>query len=281
MPELPEVETIASRLQGVLPGKKIAALTVLRDKSFTGDTSRLVGMDIVGVSRRAKLLSIEISSGLFIVVHLKMTGQMIFVDGTTRLGGGHPTKEFVTELPAKATRIHLSFADGSALFFNDQRVFGWWKVMDVARREQEIEKYAPDIIDETVTTKYLAKKLAKRTSAIKQVIMDQAVMSGVGNIYACDGLFEAGIDPRRSANSLSKQEVNRLLRALRLVIHQGIELGGATIQHYRTADGLSGKYQEVMRVYGKEGKPCPSCSQPISRIKQGGRSTFWCEHCQR
>ncbi len=280
MPELPEVETIARRLQSVLPGRQISAVAVFREKSFEGESRQLVGMAIIGVSRRAKLLSIELSNGMFVVVHLKMTGQMIYVDGATRLGGGHPTQEFVTELPAKATRIQMSFTDGSALFFNDQRVFGWWKLLNAAAREQEIGKYAPDVIDEAVTLKYLVEKFAKRSAAIKLVIMDQAVVSGVGNIYACDGLFEAQIDPIRSANSLTRKEISRLLTALRLVIHQGIELGGATIQHYRTADGLSGKYQDVRRVYAKEGEDCPSCGHPITRIKQAGRSTFWCENCQ-
>lgn len=280
MPELPEVETIARRLQMVLPGKEIFSVQVFREKSFSGDPTQLAGLTISGVSRRAKILSIELSNGMFIVIHLKMTGQMIYVDGAKRIGGGHPTDEFVNALPAKATRVRMDFTDGTTLFFNDLRVFGWWRLMDAPSRERELGKYAPDIIDDSVTTEYLVKKFAKKSAPIKIAIMDTAIVSGVGNIYACDGLYEAKIDPRRKAGSLSLKEVNSLLAALKLVITQGIELGGATIQHYRTVDGLSGKYQDVRRVYAREGEPCPICSRPITRIKQGGRSTFFCESCQ-
>lgn len=280
MPELPEVETIARRLQTVLPGKEISSVEVFREKSFSGDPAHLVGLTISSVSRRAKILSIELSNGMFIVIHLKMTGQMIYVDGNHRLGGGHPTDEFVNALPAKATRVRMDFTDGTTLFFNDLRVFGWWRLMDAPSRERELGKYAPDIIDAQITAEYLIAKFAKKSAPIKLAIMDTSIVSGVGNIYACDGLFEAKIDPRRKAGSLSPKEVGSLLKALKMVISQGIELGGATIQHYRTVDGLSGKYQDVRRVYAREGEPCPICSRPIVRIKQGGRSTFFCESCQ-
>lgn len=280
MPELPEVETIARRLQTVLPGKEIASVKVFREKSFAGDPTQLVGLMVSSVSRRAKILSIALSNGMFIVIHLKMTGQMIYVDGSHRLGGGHPTDEFVNALPAKATRVRMDFTDGTTLFFNDLRVFGWWRLMDAASRERELRKYAPDIIDADITKGYLLAKFAHKSAPVKLAIMDPSIVSGVGNIYACDGLFEASIDPRRKAGSLSSIEVDSLLEALKKVINQGIDLGGATIQHYRTVDGLSGRYQDVRRVYAKEGEPCPRCGQSIERIKQGGRSTFFCSHCQ-
>lgn len=280
MPELPEVETITRRLQTVLPGKVITGVDVFKAKSFQGDTSQLTGATIVGVSRRAKILSIALSTNQFVLIHLKMTGQMIYVDGVRRLGGGHPTEEFISALPSKHTRISLTFVDGTHLYFNDQRIFGWWRIVTASGRDQELSKYAPDVISPEITTEYLIKKFANKTAPIKIAILDPSIMSGVGNIYACDGLFEARIDPRRKAGSLSSIEVDVLLKSLKMVVNQGIELGGATIQHYRTVDGLSGSYQDVRRVYAKEGEPCPECGQPIERIKQGGRSTFFCSHCQ-
>lgn len=281
MPELPEVETIVRRLQTVLPGKKVAEVVVLRNKSFQGDTALLSGKKIRQVARRAKVIVLTLDDDLCILIHLKMTGQLIYVDGPSRLGGGHPTADFIQQLPAKHTRIVARFADDTTLFFNDQRVFGWWKVANTASRDDELSRYAPDVIDPEITVSYLQQKFSRRHSPIKVTIMDSSIISGVGNIYACDGLFEAGIDPTRPADSLNRREIAQLLKSLRTVILQGIELGGATIKDYMNIDGLSGGYQQVIRVYGREGLPCFTCGTPIQRIKQGGRSTYFCSQCQR
>lgn len=281
MPELPEVETIVRRLQEVLVAKVIADISVFREKSFQGNANKLIGLSILAITRRAKIISIALSNGKFLLIHLKMTGQLIYVDGNTRVGGGHPTDDFVSSLPSVHTRIRMNFTDGTTLFFNDMRVFGWWKLVNQHDRDAELNRFAPDVIDPIVTSEYLRQKLATRSTPIKVAIMDSSLVSGVGNIYACDGLFEARLDPRRLAKSLTADECATLLISLQTVIHQGISLGGATIKNYMTIDGLSGGYQHVVRVYGKEGEPCPCCRNPIVRIKQAGRSTFLCERCQK
>lgn len=280
MPELPEVETIVRRLSEVLPAKVIRTVNVLRKKSFLGDTESLVGVRIESVSRRAKIICVHLSNQQYLLIHLKMTGQLLYVEGATRLGGGHPTDDFIATLPSIHTRVILTFSDETSLYFNDMRVFGWVHLETEAGKAQVFKNIAPDITDASITDQYLHDQFSRRSQAIKQVVMDNAIVAGVGNIYACDALHLAKIDPTRKAKSLSLEEVQKLLQAMRTVIELGIELGGATIQHYTNVEGLIGHYQDVRRVYAREGKPCPVCGAAIERIKQGGRSTFFCPACQ-
>lgn len=281
MPELPEVETIARRLRKVLPGKTIAQVEVLRQKSFGGDAGSLSGVQIQAVERRSKILSLLLSNKQHLLIHLKMTGQLLYVDGAKRLGGGHPTDDFIDNLPSKHTRVAIRFTDATTLFFNDLRVFGWIHLVDDEGKQREMTRLAPDIIDAAVTPAYLFEKLTKCSQAIKVVIMDNSVVAGVGNIYACDALHLAKINPLLQARSLSYEEVERLLAAMKKVISLGIERGGATIQHYKNVDGLVGTYQDIRRVYAREGEPCQNCGMSILRIKQAGRSTFYCPSCQK
>jgi len=281
MPELPEVETIARRLRAVMIDKSIAIIDVLREKSFVGESERLIGAQIAGVERRSKILSFELSNGLYLLIHLKMTGQLIFVAHDTRIGGGHPTADFIESLPSKHTRVIITFTDETKLFFNDMRVFGWIKIVDKSGLDREYQHFAPDIISAEITFTYLLQKLSKRSQPIKQVIMDNSVVAGVGNIYASDALHLAKIDPRKNASVLSRAEVNRLLSAMKNVIQLGIINGGATIHDYKNVDGLTGHYQDIRRVYAREGELCDACGATIIRIKQGGRSTFYCPHCQQ
>lgn len=280
MPELPEVETIARRLSEKVIGKTIGSIEVLREKSFQGDPALVTRKTIKSIARRAKLIRFDFEDQPALLVHLKMTGQLIYKDGNLRAGGGHPTADWINSLPSSHTRVILNFDDDTQLFFNDQRVFGWLKPVDAKQLKYELRNYGPDIVDPVLTPEFLYEKLQKRTIAVKTVIMDNKLMSGVGNIYASDGLNLAKIDPRRPANSLSRKEVKRLLESLLIVINLGIKLGGASMKDYLNIDGLSGGYQNVVRVYGKEGEPCPNCGSTIMRIKQGGRSTFFCPRCQ-
>lgn len=280
MPELPEVETIVRRLQTVLPGKQIASASALHHKSFVGAIDALKGAEISHISRTAKIARIHLSNNHELLVHLKMTGQLIYQDQHQRLGGGHPTADWTNQLPSRHTRVVMELSDSAKLFFNDMRIFGWMKLLDAAGVQRELQGYAPDIIDPVVTAKYLAEKLARRSVAIKQAVMDNAVVSGVGNIYANDALFVARIHPQRASNSLTQNEVTLLHRALVQVIESGIAAGGATIDTFVQVDGFSGKYQEMVKVYKQEGKPCQVCNTPIVRIKQGGRSSFFCPSCQ-
>jgi formamidopyrimidine-DNA glycosylase len=280
MPELPEVETIVKRLKSSLVGEVIDSVEVRREKSFGGDEKLLVGRKIVDVLRRAKMIRISLDKDN-LLIHLKMTGQTILVEKGKRLGGGHPTADWTNDLPSSHTRVIIKLKSGKVLYFNDQRVFGWIRLMDEKEIQQEFAKYGPDIIDPQVTAQFLFEKMSNRKAAVKLVLLDNKVVAGIGNIYACDGLFLAGVDPSKPAKELSLVQVKKLLSSVKKVINKGIKLGGATIDTYRNVDGLSGGYQDVVLVYGKEGQPCPTCGAKIERFKQGGRSTFWCKFCQK
>ncbi len=281
MPELPEVETVVRRLAEVLPGKKIKRVRVLRDKSFQGKPKGLVDVAIAEVSRRAKMIHIHLDTDTDLLVHLKMTGQLVFVGQDTKVGGGHPTGDWIGDLPSKHTRVVIDFVDGSTLFFNDMRVFGWIRELDQESIEKEFDRYGPDANTDQVTPEYLEKSMGHRSVAIKQAIMNNALLSGVGNIYASEALFYAGIHPQRQAKSLTKQEWNKLTKTIKQVIEEGIEAGGTTFDgKYVDADGLAGGYQEKLMVYGRDGEACQNCGATIEKIKLGGRGTFFCPQCQ-
>jgi formamidopyrimidine-DNA glycosylase len=282
MPELPEVETIKRRLQELLPGKKISQVNIFKEKSFGGNIAMIINQEILKVSRKAKILRFHLPNNLNILTHLKMTGQLIYVDGNKRVGGGHPTADFVKELPSAHTRISYLFDNGSRLFFNDQRMFGWMRVLTDQVVEQEFSLYGPDITDEMVTAEYLQQKFKTRSLPIKQAIMDHHIMAGVGNIYACDALNVAQLSPFRPAKSLSFAEIERLSEATKLVINEGIEAGGTTFDgKYVNVDGLTGSYQHGIRVYGREGKECYQCGGLIVKTTLGGRGTYYCSSCQQ
>ena len=282
MPELPEVETVRRQLEQVVVGKKVAEVVVLKDKSWNGDTAQVDGESIIAVKRRSKVLILRLKNELSLMIHLKMSGQLIYVDGEFRIGGGHPTDDWVQNLPSSHTRIIIRFNDGTTLFFNDQRIFGWMKVVTDQQLEVSLQGLAPDVIDKEITVQYLFEKSKRRSIPIKQLIMDNQIVAGVGNIYACDALNLAKISPLRPSSTLSQEEITRLLQSMREVIHRGIELGGATAHgKYVDVAGLAGKYQDVMRVYNKKDEPCPNCGEMILKIKLAGRGTYYCSNCQK
>ena len=280
MPELPEVETVVRRLQEVLPGKQLANLIVHKEKSFEGTVKDCIGGTITDISRKAKLIRIHLNNEMSFLVHLKMTGQLIYVDGETRFGGGHPTADWVESLPSGHTRITFDFGDGSFLFFNDQRIFGWVRLLTATEVQHEFSKYAPDVIDEVISTHYLWQHVLKTNRVIKSVLLDSKIMSGLGNIYVCDALNLAQISPYRRATTLSYSETERLLDASKAVLEKGITLGGATIEHFRHVDGFSGDYQKEVLVYGREGEACFNCGAKIIKEKIAGRGTYFCPACQ-
>lgn len=282
MPELPEVETVRRQLEKVILGKSLVHIEVLKDKSWSGDHQTVLHQPIIQVERRSKVLIIHLQNAYNLLVHLKMSGQLIYVDGEFRTGGGHPTDDWVQQLPSSHTRVVFTFDDQTKLFFNDQRIFGWIRVLSDEETAQSLSALAPDVIDRQITAEYLFQKAQRRSIPVKQFMMDNQIVAGVGNIYACDALNLAQISPLRPASTLSLLEVGRLLDAMREVVHKGIELGGATAHgKYVDVAGLAGKYQDVMRVYNKKGEPCPNCGAPIEKIKLGGRGTYFCPNCQK
>lgn len=282
MPELPEVETIRRQLNEALMGKKINKVEVLREKSFGGDPKIMAGWQVESVGRRAKLLEIYFKrEEEMLIAHLKMTGQLVFVDGEKRVVGGHPTADWVKELPSKHTRIIVNFSDGSTLFFNDMRVFGWLKLVNRQKYEKEMRKTVPDVTDKEFTGMYLKSVLNKPGKAVKLVLLDQEKIGGIGNIYANDALYLAKVMPNRKASSLSDKEIKILLVAIKEVINRGIKYGGASAANYVDTKGLGGTYQEHFLVYKKDGQTCKECGGKIMKMKIGGRGTFYCPKCQK
>lgn len=284
MPELPEVETIRRQLNEVLPGKVISEIKVLREKSFGGNPNTLKGYVINKIDRKSKVLEISFNNRREIVIcHLKMTGQLIYLDKNRRISGGHPTADWVKDLPSKHTRVIWNFIDGSKLYFNDMRVFGWMRIVDKNVYEKEIKKTAPDVVDEEFDFNYLKSLASKSSKAIKLLILDQDKIGGAGNIYANDALYLSGILPTRKSNTLSDTEIKKLVSALKEVINKGIKYGGASASDdkYVNASGLGGKYQEHFLVYERQGQKCKKCGSIIKKIRIGGRGTYYCEHCQQ
>lgn len=288
MPELPEVETIARQLDEKLGGKEVDEVEVLRERSFKGDEKLLKGQEIEEVGRRGKLLIIEFKNwDRLVLVHLKMTGQLVWRPGDwekgewkEELAGGHPSDDWVNELPSSHTRVIWSFKDDSKLFFNDMRVFGWMKIEKVKKWEEEEEKMPPDVVDDDFTLEYFRSVLSSTRKMVKTAIMDQKKMGGVGNIYASDALWKAKIHPEKRSNNLSDEEMERLYEAVVEVINKGIKMGGATYSDFKDTQGLGGSYQEHFLVYDRDGEKCKRCGEEIKKIKVGGRGTYFCPVCQ-
>ncbi|MDO5451564.1 MAG: bifunctional DNA-formamidopyrimidine glycosylase/DNA-(apurinic or apyrimidinic site) lyase [Candidatus Saccharibacteria bacterium] len=277
MPELPEVETVRRGLAGFILGAKLERVEVLCDKSFIG---KPVMGRVKDIRRFGEALVIDLDNDFSMMIHLRMTGQLIY-DGEERYAAGHPSENFVAELPNKQTRVVLEFEKGT-LYFNDQRKFGFIKVMPIAKVEEDtfIRKLAKE--PWRMTGEELHAQLQRHKKApVKAVILDQTVMSGLGNIYADEALFAAKIHPARKAGDLSLAEAKKLLIAAREVMEKGIESGGSTIRNYVKADGTRGDYLDLFaKVYHRDGKPCDRCGEEIKKIKVAGRGTHFCPKCQ-
>lgn len=262
MPELPEVETIRKQLSSVLPGQKIVSLQGLSLKAE--------GKKIIGVKRKAKMIWIDLAGDANLLAHLKMTGQLIY-----------------NGQPGKHTRAIFTLTKGR-LIFNDLRKFGWIRLVTNRQLRQHFAVLPPDVVDREFTQKYLKKILAGSSRAVKLVLLDQAKLGGVGNIYANDALYCAAIDPRKQAKKVKNPQVRFLHKCLRRVINKGIKYGGSTAadENYVNAFGEKGRYQTRFLVYEQAGKKCrrPACRQAgavILKIKLGGRGTYFCPRCQK
>jgi formamidopyrimidine-DNA glycosylase len=288
MPELPEVETIRTGLAKLLPGLIVKDVWYDWDKSFPNapaDVARfLVGSKIEKVRRRAKVLIIELSGGWALVIHLKMTGQLVFVGEKKRFGAGHPSDALVSELPAKSTHVVIDFTNGSKLFFNDQRKFGWMRLLP-AIEIPEIDffkKVGPEPLDDDFTVdKFIARLMQRKNSNIKAVLLDQAIIAGVGNIYADESLWGAKIHPAAIVSAIPKSKLVMLYNSLRDVLNLSIQKGGSTDKNYVDAEGKKGSYLSFANVFRRQGQPCPRCGTPIEKIRVAGRGTHFCPNEQK
>jgi formamidopyrimidine-DNA glycosylase len=287
MPELPEVETVRIGLQQLLPGRVFKSAMHDTPKSFPNSgadvNAFLVGASVTAVKRRAKVLLVELSSNYSLVIHLKMTGQMVFVSADTRFGAGHPNDSLVHQLPDKSTRVELSFTDGSKLFFNDQRKFGWVRLMPTAEvpNIDFMQKVGPEPLDASFTAEAFAARFARRkNTTIKAALLDQTVVAGVGNIYADESLWGAKIHPSTLVRDVSQAQFSRLFTELQYVLNLSIQKGGSSNHTYVNAEGKKGSYMNFARVFRREGQACPRCGTIIEKTKVAGRGTHICPHCQ-
>lgn len=284
MPELPEVETIRRGLEKVLIGQTISSVDVRYSKSFQGNPDQIIGQKVVGLERRAKVLIWRLEN-CYILIHLKMTGQVIYVpkggaekDMTV---GGHPDKVYGFDLPHKHTHVIIQF-DRGTLYFNDLRKFGWIKVVNSLEAVQELHAHiGPEYTSPEFSSAYFRAGLAKRRITIKQTLLDQTFIAGIGNIYADESLFCAKVQPLRKSNELKPNEISQLFKCIPEIFELSLSHGGTSSQNYRLADGSMGTYLKVAKVYKREGLPCTVCSTPILRIKISGRSSHFCPNCQK
>src|SRR5687767_9299607 len=249
MPELPEVETVRIGLSQLLPGKQVSAVQFDWPKGFPNaqaDVNQfLVGAKITQVRRRAKVLLVDLTTEYTLVIHLKMTGQLVYRDDRQRFGAGHPNSSLIGELPDKSTRVTFTFTDGSKLFFNDQRKFGWVRLLPTVEVEQLdfFQKVGPEPLAADFTAQKFAQRLLRRAkSGIKAVLLDQTVVAGVGNIYADESLWGAKIHPETSVQDIPKVKISQLYKSLRDVLNLAIEKGGSTDRNYVDAKGNRGSY---------------------------------------
>lgn len=244
----------------------------------------LVGARVAGVHRRAKVLMIELSSEYTLVIHLKMTGQLVFVSPGTRFGAGHPNDSLVGKLPDKSTRVTISFSDGSALFFNDQRKFGWVRLVPTAEvpNIDFMKKVGPEPLDASFTAQAFAERLQRRkNTSIKAALLDQTVIAGVGNIYADESLWGAKIHPATLVRDVSRQKLATLFTELQYVLNLSIQKGGSSNHTYVNAEGKKGSYMNFARVFRREGQACPRCGTTIIKLRVAGRGTHICPHDQK
>jgi len=277
MPELPEVETVRRGLVPVLEGRELAMVEQrrpdLRIPFPLGFTGLLTGRTVTGLRRRAKYLLLDLDDGKVLICHLGMSGRMVIAPR----GSNQP--------PEPHDHVIFTTDRGDRVVFNDHRRFG---LMTLTTRDEEprhplLASIAPDPLEPVFTPEHLSARLQGKKTPIKAALLDQRVVGGVGNIYACEALSRAGISPRRLAKSVAGRRCERLVPAVVDVLSEAIEAGGSSLRDHRQASGELGYFQHRFRVYDREGEPCPTpgCTGRVTRIVQSNRSTFFCGRCQR
>ncbi len=292
MPELPEVETIRTQLADKLTGRKIIGVEIRLKKVFFGEPKEIIGAKIMEVARRAKIMILRLSNSRNLVIHLKMTGQLIYgakrTDGKMRADTisftqGIPFAGF--SLPARTTHVVFELDNGDKLFFNDMRQFGWIKVISNSELTLIDEKHGPEPFSKEYTEEYLESICKRSGKPIKVLLMEQDKLAGVGNIYANEALWCAEINPLRKAKEAvveSPEKIKKLYRCIREVLEKGLKYGGSSAEDeaFVNALGEKGKMQEHFNVYQKQGKACPRDGEKIMVTRVGGRGTFYCPKCQ-
>jgi formamidopyrimidine-DNA glycosylase len=271
MPELPEVETTRRGIAAAVTGRIIQNVTIreprLRWRLPTHFAADLTMQRIRAVDRRAKYLLLALDRGM-LIVHLGMSGSLRVLSAAT---------------PAlKHDHIDIVLDSGDCLRFNDPRRFGSMHyTTDAPHKHALLKNLAPEPLSDEFDAEYLAKKAKRRKVAVKQFIMNGNLVVGVGNIYASESLFRAGIRPSRAAGRIKPDEFAKLVKAIKAVLHAAIKSGGTTLRDYVNSDGMPGYFRQKLFVYERAGEPCRRCKTPIKQLRHGQRATYFCPTCQR
>jgi len=295
MPELPEVETIKKQLSRVLKNKKIKKLDVRLPKLIKHPLKSfkkiVEGARIIKINRRGKMIFIELSSGYLLVIHLKMSGQLIYQGEQNKPARNASPARHVDASRAgwrsdtsRHTHLIYYFSDGSKLLHNDLRKFGYVKV--IAKNELSdflaSQKLGPEPLDKKFSFDVFGESLlARKKLKIKTALLNQTLIAGIGNIYASEILFKANIHPERKVESLDLKELKKLYKSIQSILELALKHKGSSDRDYLNAYGKKGSYMDIAKVYNREGKPCPKCKQKIKRIKTSGRSSYFCPKCQK
>lgn len=287
MPELPEVETVRRGLNKLLVGQVFESVKFDYPKGFpntSADVDKfLIGSKVTAVRRRAKVLLIDLNTKYTLVVHLKMTGQLVF-RGEQTFAAGHPSDSLVSALPAKATRVIFGLNSGAKLYFNDQRKFGWVRLLptDAVPEIDFFKKVGPEPLEADFTWQVLRDRLQRRKgTTIKAALLDQTVLAGVGNIYADESLWGAKLHPATLVRGVSDSQIKLLHKSLTDVLQLSIDKGGSTDRNYVDAEGHKGSYLQFASVFRREGQACPRCGTIIIKTRVAGRGTHLCPKEQR
>jgi formamidopyrimidine-DNA glycosylase len=278
MPELPEVETIRSQLQAQLVGQAITGYSCSWEKSFTVRgvaRDAILGREITGTWRRGKVLGIELSGTLALLVHLRMTGQLLLVEQPDLPEG---------DARHRMTRASFALSGGGTLLFNDQRKFGRIVLLprEALSSDPLLARMGVEPLDPAFDGAYLAVQLARHPKLmVKAALLDQSVVAGIGNIYADEALWSAQLSPERRCASLTSAEIDTLAGSVVAVLSTALERGGSTLRDYVNLEGRPGGYLEVAQVFGRTGQPCSRCGAPIIKLRLAGRGTHLCPRCQR
>ena len=270
MPELPEVETIVSSLHPLLKGKEFSAINILNKNTVKASkkvfANFLIAKKIQKVTRYGKYILFVLDNGCQLVTHLRMSGKFIY-----------PSEE----QKAKHDRVNFVFTDKSKLVYSDVRCFGTMELLKKDESIKEIKKLGLDALDKKFNLEYLSKKLQNKNLSIKDFLLEQNQLAGIGNIYASEILFASGISPFKICNTISKKNTQKILENTQKILSLAVKHNGTSISDYRRVDDKKGEFQNFLKVYGRKDEVCSNCNSPIQKAKQRQRSTFYCAKCQK
>ncbi len=283
MPELPEVETVRRIVTSTLVGRIVTSIDLtlpklLRDSPIS-TLEPLVGQTVLGARRRAKVLSVDFSGDLSLLIHFKLAGQLAVISPNgDRAYAGHPVPRPLNDYPHKTTHLTVRFDDGTTAYYSDVRQFGWLRLMPTEDVDAVIASFGfgPEgTLADPLDAEQLAARLARRTVPVKATLLDQTVVAGLGNIYVDEALFAATVHPARPSNEVTAEQIGRLTGTIPWALDRGIEQGGAKIIHNKAypIDGFP-------QVHARAGEPCPVCGTTIVKTRVGGRGTYYCPTCQ-